>query len=123
MTPKTPNSAQSTVEIRVNQALQYIKENPDAKFAKVARDFRPQRRFNGIPAKTGRQVVNNKLSPEEEIAICRYIDCLDNAIFAVRPEFIKDAANHILKERSSATQDQIPNVGQNWTSRFITRHG
>ena len=80
MTPNAPNSEQSNVEMRVDQALQYSKENTDAKFAKVARDFgiarQWLRRFNGIPERNRPASRDNKLSPEEDIAICRYIDLL-----------------------------------------------
>ncbi|KAM4060315.1 DDE superfamily endonuclease [Hirsutella rhossiliensis] len=38
-----------------------------------------------------------------------------------RPYFVTDAANCILRERSS--QRDAPTVGPNWTSRFLKRHG
>lgn len=128
MTPTTPSSAKIEVELRAQKALLYLKENPNAKVATVARKFnitrqRLQRRCKGITARPGMQAANTKLSAEEEVAICHYINRLDNASFAVRPEFITDAANYILKERSSSTKQHFPTVGQNWTSRFISRHG
>ena len=74
--------------------------------------------------KKGRPAANTKLSREEETAICHYIDRLDRINLAVRPQFITDAANYILKLRSSSRQDPatIPTVGANWTKRFVKRH-
>ncbi|KAM4067518.1 DDE superfamily endonuclease [Hirsutella rhossiliensis] len=57
----------------------------------------------------------------QEKALCRYIDRLDNVNLAVRVEFVTDAANCILRERSG--QSGAPTVGLNWTSRFLKRHG
>jgi hypothetical protein len=80
--------------------------------------------MKGITSKTGHPGYNTKLSSEEEVAICRYIDRLDNCNFAVRVEFITDAANYILKERSSlSSSSPPPTVGKVWTTRFIQRHG
>ncbi|KJZ68610.1 hypothetical protein HIM_11998 [Hirsutella minnesotensis 3608] len=39
---------------------------------------------------------------------------------AVRPEFVTDAANNILRERSGQADFVI---GSKWTSRFLKRHG
>jgi hypothetical protein len=72
----------------------------------------------------GRPAHNTLLSGPEEVALCRYIDRLDNINLAVRAAFITDAANPIIAERTSRReQPDPPTVGPNWTSRFIKRHG
>lgn len=101
MTPSAPFSAISSVESRVADAIQYLDATPGASIRKVAEEFgvsrqRLSRQLEGIPSKSGRPAANTKLSREEEADICRYIDRLGQASFAVRPEFITDAANHIL---------------------------
>jgi hypothetical protein len=117
------------MESRIQDALNYIAKNPGAKVATVAREFdvprsRLRRRQSGIGPETSRPPTNTKLSAPEEVALCRYIDRLDGINLAVRPAFVTDAANHILRSRASrAEQDHPPVVGQNWTSRFIKRHG
>ncbi|KJZ69725.1 hypothetical protein HIM_10894 [Hirsutella minnesotensis 3608] len=113
------------MEARIQEALQYIGDFPDAKVAKVAREFgvprnRLRYRLEGRPPKSGRRATNLKLSQPEETALCLYIDRLDNINLAVRPEFVTDAANHILHERSGQA-DFV--VGSKWTSRFLRRHG
>ncbi|OAQ58169.1 DDE superfamily endonuclease [Pochonia chlamydosporia 170] len=113
------------MEARIQEAVRYVDDFPDAKVAKVAREFgvprnRLRYRLQGRPPKIGRPAVNLKLSRPEEAALCRYIDRLDNINLAVRPEFITDAANHILRERSGRA-DLV--IGSKWTSRFLKRHG
>ncbi|KXX73119.1 Jerky protein [Madurella mycetomatis] len=116
------------MESRIQEALQYINENPGAKTARVALEFgvprpRLRRRLDGIGPKAGRPATNKKLLPAEEVALCRYIDRLDCLNLAVRPAFITAAANYILLESSSqADKDDPPVVGRNWTTRFIRRY-
>ncbi|CCE34479.1 uncharacterized protein CPUR_08411 [Claviceps purpurea 20.1] len=66
--------------------------------------------------------VKTKLTREEEVALCRYIEQLDLAHLGLRPETITDAANYILQERSSSSTPPVT-VGSSWTSRFIQRQG
>jgi hypothetical protein len=116
------------MESRIQEALQYLEENPDAKVATVAREFgvprtRLRRRLQGVGPLDSRPPTNTRLTDPEEAALCRYVDRLDRINLAVRPAFITDAANHILASRASQSeQDSPPTVGQNWTSRFIQRH-
>ncbi|KAF5132806.1 hypothetical protein E5D57_003428 [Metarhizium anisopliae] len=58
--------SKSEVEIRVNEALRYLNEFPEAKLAAVARQFnvprtRLQRRKSGITARIGYPAANTKL--------------------------------------------------------------
>ena len=111
------------MESRIQEAIQYLDDFPDAKVATVAREFgiprnRLRYRLEGRPPKKGQTNTNTKLSAAEEKALCLYIDRLDNINLAVRAEFVTDAANHILQERGKDSP-----VGQNWTTRFLKRHG
>ena len=74
--------------------------------------------WKAVLQKKGQTNTNTKLSAAEEKALCLYIDRLDNINLAVRAEFVTDAANHILQERGKDSP-----VGQNWTTRFLKRHG
>ena len=94
------------MESKIQEAVQFLEDFPEAKIATVAREFgvprtRLRNRLAGRPPKKGQPAANMKLSDEEEVALCRYIDRLDNINLAVRAEFVADAANHILRERSS----------------------
>lgn len=117
------------MESLIEEAIQYIDDNPEVKIATVAREFgvprgRLRYRLEGRSPKLGWPAANTKLSRPEENALCRYIDRLDNINLAVRAEFVTDAANYILKKRSSkAQQENPPTVGHNWTTRFLRRHG
>lgn len=116
------------MESRIQDALQYLEQFPATKIATVAREFgvprgRLLRRLEGRPPKKGRPAANTKLSASEERALCNYIDRLDRINLAVRPEFVTDAANCILRERTPlAERDSPPVVGCNWTTRFLQRH-
>lgn len=114
------------MEARIQEALEYIDNFSGAKVATVAREFgvpsgRLRYRLEGRQPKAGQEAKNTRLSRPEEKALCRYIDRLDHINLAVRVEFVTDAANHILRERSGQTDP--PPVGPNWTSRFLKRHG
>ena len=117
------------MELRVEEALRYIGDFRDAKIATVAREFgvprfRLRNRLAGRPPKKGQPATNTKLTRPEEKAICRYIDRLDRINLAVRAEFITDAANTILRERSSRSERANPPIiSQKWTTRFLKRHG
>ena len=93
------------MEARVREAIHYIKQNPEAKVTHVAQQFQIARttlvdRLNGAQSRQARKPANPKLLSEEEVAVCRYIDRLDGMNLAIRPEFVTDTANYILKERS-----------------------
>ena len=111
------------MESRIQEAIQYLDDFPDAKVATVAWEFgvprnRLRSRLEGHLPKKGRPNINTKLSAAEEKALCRYIDRLDSINLAVRAEFVVDAANYILQERGKDST-----VGRNWITRFLKRHG
>jgi hypothetical protein len=76
---------QSEVELRVEEALDYLGQFPTAQIAAVATKFdiprsRLNRRRQGSTTKAGRPVTDTKLTREEEVAICRYIDRLGSGM-------------------------------------------
>ena len=91
----------STVELRVKEALEYLQVHPSAKPTAVARQFsisraRLLRRLDGIPPRAGTPATNTRLSKPEESALCHYIDRLDRINLPTRKVFIRDTANLIL---------------------------
>jgi hypothetical protein len=117
------------MESRIQEAIRFIERFPEAPVAKVAEEFEVPRgrlryRLSGMPPKRGLPAHNTKLTEPEEKALCRYIDRLDALNLAVRPEFVTDAADTILRERSSKIEAaNPPTVGRHWTTRFLKRHG
>lgn len=58
-------------------------------------------RLEGRHPKTGAAGHNTLLTRPEELAVGRYIDRLDNVGLAVHKEFVRDAANPILRLNKS----------------------
>ena len=93
------------IESQLADALDYIKQNPGAKVATVAKEFglnrgQLQSRVNGYAALNKESSYNTKLSAEEEKAVCRYIDRLDAINLSVRREFVVKAANTVLSKKA-----------------------
>ena len=121
-----PSNA-TLVEGRIQDALGYLQENPEASISQVARDFHVPRtrlyaRSRGIPSKVGHLLTNIRFTDAEEIALCRYIDRLDMVNLIVRKEFIRDIVDYILQKRA-LDKAEATKVGVNWVSRFIKRKG
>ena len=111
-TTKYPDS---TVELRVKEALEYLQVHPSAKPTEFSISrTRLLRRLDGILPHAGTPATNTRLSKPEESALCRYINRLDHINLPTRKVFIRDTANLILRGRSSrAEQVNPPTVGKN----------
>ena len=119
------SSTNIDIDLRVEEAVRYLGNNLTAGQRAVAKKFnvprdRVRRRLSGVPPKQGRHASNAWLTEPEEVALCRYVDRLDKMNLSIRKEFIKDAANLILRERTEETPQ--PTVGPKWVARFIKRH-
>jgi hypothetical protein len=119
------SSTNIDIDLRVEEAVRYFGNNPTARQRAVTKKFnvprdRVRRRLSGVPLKQGRHASNAWLTGPEEVALCRYVDRLDGTNLSIRKEFIKDAANLILRERTEETPQ--PTVGPKWVDRFIKRH-
>jgi hypothetical protein len=119
------------MESRIQEAMNYLVQNPSSEVATVAREFgiprsRLRNRNNGKAPKKGTPSTKTKLSGPEEKALCCYIDRLDQINLAVHVEFITHTANYILLEKSSrlqrATPGYQPAVGPNWATRFLKHY-
>ncbi|KAF5133824.1 hypothetical protein E5D57_004451 [Metarhizium anisopliae] len=119
------SSTNIDIDLRVEEAVRYLGNNPTAGQRSVAKKFnvprdRVRRRLSGVPPKQGCHASNAWLTEPEEVALCRYVDRLDMMNLSIRKEFVKDAANLILRERTEETPQ--PTVGPKWVDRFIKRH-
>ena len=70
-------------------------------------------RINRVASRYDSLPNSRKLTPEEELAIVRYILDLDSCRFPPRPQSVQEIADLLLAEH-----DILP-VGKNWTSNFI----
>ena len=91
--------------------------------AKCARHFKIERRtlarrVSGMASKSTRRATNQRLTVPQENALLDYIRRLDKACMSPSPELITTAANYIIQKEDGLA----PPVGQNWFSRFHTRH-
>jgi hypothetical protein len=90
------------IEERISEAVAHYKNFPDAKIAKIARDFEvPDHRLR-YRLKTGKSRIdssghNKKLSPAEELALCYILNRLNTIGFPARIGFIKSFTNNLLK--------------------------
>jgi hypothetical protein len=90
------------IEERISEAVAYYKNFPDAKIAKITRDFEvPDYRLR-YRLKTGKSRINSgghnkKLSPVEELALCYILNRLNAISFPVRIGFIRSFTNNLLK--------------------------
>jgi len=118
-----------SVESRIQEAiavlLQKGEENPN--LAAAAREFNlpPQRlraRWNGRESKEKRVPVNRKLTEEEELAVCQYLDRLDHIGTSARLDMITTCANAILLHAQEDPSIPTPVVSEHWARRFLTRH-
>jgi transposase-like protein len=101
------------MESRIQEAINYLAQNPGAPVATIAREFsvsrhRLRNRIKGHLPKKGLPASNTRLSGPEEKALCRYIDRLDQINLAVHVKFVTYTANYILLEKSSRLERATP---------------
>jgi hypothetical protein len=75
---------------------------PDAKIAKIARDFEVPNHRLRYRLKTGKSRIdsgghNKKLSPAEELALYYFLNRLDTIGFPARIGFVRSFVNNLLK--------------------------
>lgn len=121
--------------LRPEEAVKFANLNPEVKEREVVRMYSVSRSalrywlsddYHG----TSRSSSLKRLNDAEEKAICNYVDRLDQVNLQVRPSFIVDAANAILRERAATYTSpeneaiaKLPSmVGTRWVARFIERH-
>jgi hypothetical protein len=131
MLPKRKFEAESygSLEVRIQEAINILQERGEEKpnLAAAAREFElpPQRlraRWNGRQSKFDRPVTNTKLSGDQELAVCLYLDRLDAIGTCARKKMVENCANAILARAHDDPDTEPPVVGSHWTRRFLDRH-
>jgi hypothetical protein len=115
------------IKERISNAVAHYQDFPDAKIAKVARDFDvPPHRLR-YRLKNGKSRIdsgghNKKLSPAEELTLYHFLNRLDATGFPARIGFIRSFANDLLKRRHLDFTTPPPSVSLMWPQRFLDRY-
>ena len=116
------------VEIRIKAAVSFILARPDEHInvAEIARTYeipvaRLRGRLQGRQSRQDRPGANRKLSEDQELAVCQYLDRLHTIGTSARIPMVSSCANAILGYGHTG-QDPPPRVGDHWASRFLDRH-
>lgn len=115
------------VEARIQRAINVIRSGIGANVAVAAREYdvseyRLRGRWKNRPSKMDRPASNRKLSDAEELAICQYLDRLDQIGTSVRYSMIENCANFLLKCNHQDLTTSPPTVSAKWPQRFLERH-
>ncbi len=108
------SSTYSEIEDRIQQAIEYIKENPDAKRAKVARDFDVSsqrlrfRLLEKTPASAVRGMHDRRLTPDQDLALVIYTRKLITFDLNSRLNVIRSAATKLLMQNASESSSPSP---------------
>lgn len=115
------------IEARIQKAIEHLKKNPDAKRAKVAREFdvplqRLRFRLKGArPMSEVRGVHGRRLSPDQDLALCLYLNKLIKLGLHPRLRMIETAATKLLMQDSIGTTLPPP-LSHSWSKRWMDRH-
>ena len=112
---------------KFKKALEAIEQQESPNIATVAQQFwcpeqRLRARWKGRLPCTAREPTNRKLSSAQELAICQYLDRLDQIGIAARENMLPSAANAFLCRTHSDPNTPPTVIGQHWASRFLKRH-
>ena len=116
------------IEIRIQAAMASIQvsNDPHPNITTMVRAYEIpvsclRRRLQGRQSRQERPGANLKLSEDQELAICQYLDRLDTVGTSARLQMVSGCANAIL-QYSHTGSGPVPVVSTQWTPRFLTRH-
>ena len=115
------------IENRISKAIDALNSRKNAKLSAIAREFNVPRerlrsRVKGVPSKTKvRGLHNQRLKPDQDLALRLYILKLDSCGIPARLHMVKSAANSILRQTAPDSVSPPP-LGLHWTKRWLKRH-
>jgi hypothetical protein len=117
----------SEKETGIQKALGAWQNNPERPIADIAREFEVsswalRRRLHGVPSKIEGGGHNKKLTANGEQAIIQHVQLLEEFGIALRPKFLRNIANSILRTNYVDSSTISPTVGINWSANFVKRH-
>ena len=78
--------------------------------------------WNGRLSKQERNAANKRLTTDQELAICQYVDYLDTIGTVARTIMITSRADSILRRRHTDATTPPPTIRKKWARRFLDRH-
>ncbi|EKV14739.1 Transposon, putative [Penicillium digitatum Pd1] len=115
------------IEKQLQLALDSLSEQTKPNITKTAREFavpmhRLRRRWKGGKSLFQRAPNGRKLNPEQEQALCDYIDYFDTVGASINRRQIAIAADSILENDHTDPTTPAPQIGAHWLPRFLKRH-
>ena len=107
-------------EARILEAVEAFRTKKNASAASLAREFgvsvdRLRRRIRGVPSRSTRPKVTGPLSKEQEQALQKWIENLDEMGVPPTAETIRNCANSMIHR----SDPDARGVGKNWPYNFI----
>ena len=87
-----------------------------------APESRVRRRLIGISSKKESGGYNKRLSPDQELAVCHFLDRIATLGIDARKQMVSSIANRILRRAHNDPTMDPPKVGPQWALRFLQRH-
>ena len=117
----------SIIEARIEEAIDEMKNEKKTNIAALARKYalpeqRLRARLKGRISRKQRESPNRKLTADQELGLCQYLDRLDELGIPPRYRHISSYANSILLGVHTDTAEPPPTVGPAWTQHFLQRH-
>jgi hypothetical protein len=125
----------ATIEAHIQQAIEDMltQKAKDLNFTATARTFhipmhQLRARWNGRGTRSGVITHNRKLSEDQELAVCGFLDHVDEMGLPARIPIITNCANAILQHAHQPTTDIFgnttspPTVSEHWACRFLDHH-
>ena len=113
-------------EARIQEAIWEDLEERKPNVAALARQFAfPEKRLREWwkGRQSGqRESPNRKLAPNEELALCQYLNWRDEIGIPLRNKNIASYANAILESITSSLSITPPTVGRMWTTCFLEHY-
>src|SRR5579864_789232 len=79
-------------------------------------------RINGRPTRRQSNEKNQRLTPDEECALVRWVEHLSCTGNPVHHSFLRELAEEIRKPRVESEGHDPGTLGKNWVSRFLARN-
>lgn len=85
---------------------------------------RLRRAYQGGKTRSNRQSTADyrRLSPDLDLALCRYLDALDAIGYGIHRGLIHAQATALLDETYTGLDEAPPPLGKNWSRRWLARH-
>jgi len=118
------------IEIQIQAAIESLSTNPNSypNIVEIARNYkipvsRLRARLQGSQSRQQRPGANHKLTDDQELAVCQYLDWLDTIGTSACLQMVTGCANAVL-QYAHCGQGPAPVGSDHWAPRFkfLNRH-